>query len=39
MLQHGGIQLDDDSDEEGENYYPPNDRQTQPRLPRVNPVF
>ena len=38
MLQHGGIRLDD-SDGEQEDYYPPNDRQTQPRLPRPNPAF
>ena len=31
MLQHGGIQLDD--------YYPPQDRITQPRLPRMKPAF
>jgi hypothetical protein len=35
MLQQGGIRLDD-SDGEGEDYYP-HDRPTQPRLPRVHP--
>lgn len=35
MLQQGGIRLDD-SDNEGEEYYPQN-RPTQPRLPRMAP--
>jgi hypothetical protein len=38
MLQHGGIQLDD-SDGEGDDYFPPQDRITQPRLPRMKPAF
>ncbi len=37
MLQQGGIRLDDSDGEE--DYYPPNDRPTQPRLPRINPGF
>jgi hypothetical protein len=39
MLQQGGIRLED-SDNEGEEYYPQN-RPTQPRLPRMapSPVF
>jgi len=35
MLQQGGIRLED-SDNEGEEYYPQN-RPTQPRLPRMAP--
>lgn len=37
MLQEGGIRLDDS--DQGEDYYNPQERVTQPKYPRMRPAF